>query len=358
MDNTSTYPIVTLLLPSLKFGGAERVALTLAEALKDEGILVDILVMSLQGEFLAEAQLKFNVVDLKCDKTFKLPWKLTKYIRKVRPIALLSSFWKLNLCSCLARIAAPDMRLLLWEHSQPSLSRNSPRWLYAISASILYRMATKVVAVSTGVYNDIDRWTLGLKGRLTVIFNPVAPPVGIIPRAQHAHRGKRIVWVGRLDWPKNPGLALEAFALVRRKTDASLTFVGDGPQRADLERRCAQLGLSDHVAFAGFHPRPYEAIAAADLLVLSSDREGLGNVIIEALYCGLRVVCTDCGEGVHDILLDNRWGTIVPIGNKVAMAEAVARELGSPWDPALQMEAAIKFLPQVIVRQFLAIIQK
>jgi glycosyltransferase involved in cell wall biosynthesis len=345
---------IALLLPSLKFGGAERVALNLAKTLQENGAQIDVLLMSKEGEFLAEAELNFNVVDLKCNKTYKLPAKLIFYFISRRPNVLLSSFWKLNLCACLARIAFPSIRLLLWEHSPPSKSKNSPKWLYAFTVSFLYQFSSKVVAVSTGVYNDINRWSLGLNRKLVVIFNPITPPDRRLLGKVKSDQVKQIIWVGRLDEPKNPGLLLEAFSIVQSTYDVSLLYAGDGPLREKLERRCQDLGLFERVKFIGFYPYPYELIAVSDLLVISSDREGLPSVIIEAMYCGLRVVSTDCGEGIHDILLDNRYGTIVPVEDKFALAKAIESELKIFPVPAEQMKGAERFLPQVIAQQFMA----
>jgi glycosyltransferase involved in cell wall biosynthesis len=345
---------IGLLLPSLKFGGAERVALNLAKALKEAGAQVEFLLMSKEGEFLAEAEKHFTVVDLKCSKTYKLPAKLLAYFIKQRPDVLISSFWKLNLCSCLAKMLFPQVRLLLWEHSPPSKSKNSPKWLYAISASVFYRLANKVVTVSTGVHKDVDQWTVGLRRKLVVIFNPITPPEPNLLVLRRSFGIKQIIWVGRLDAPKNPGLLLEAFALLPAECNASLVFVGDGRLRSGLEARCHALGLGARVSFLGYQAEPYKAMAASDLLVLSSDREGLGNVIIEAMYCGLRVVSTDCGEGIHDILLDNRYGSIVPCKDKVSLALAIESELKTRHVAQDQVNGAQRFLPQVVVQQFLA----
>ena len=347
---------IAILLSSLKFGGAERVALNLATALKAEGTQIDFLLMSLEGEFLAEAERHFNVLDLQCNKTYKLPGRLLAYLAGNKPDALISSFWKLNLCACLARLLHPTCKLILWEHSPPSRSRNSPTWLYAITASLIYQLSTRVVAVSTGVFKDIDRITLGLHRKLCVIFNPIIPPPAYLLSQHRHHLGKRVIWVGRLDGPKNPGLMLDAFALVAKASDVSLAIVGDGHLRSQLEEKCKALGLEQRVRFLGYLPDPYVEIGSSDLLVLSSDREGFGNVIVEAMLCGLRVVSTDCGEGVHEILLDDRYGTIVPQHDAFALARAIENELLIPHDAQEQIAGAQRFLPQVIAHQFMAAI--
>lgn len=345
---------IAFLLSSLKFGGGERVALNLAHEFKVRGHHVDFLLMSMEGEFLREAEQHFNVVNLECNRTWKLPAKLAAYLWREQPNGLITSFWKLNLCGCLARILYPPVKLAVWEHSPPSRSNNSPTVLYAITASLFYRLATCVVAVSTGVRNDISRITIGLSSRLEVIFNAIPlPPDHANSQKQKETEFKRIVWVGRLDNPKNPALMLDAFARLPQDKPVVLEFVGDGPQRSSLEARTKALGLLGQVCFHGFKSNPYPLMQAADLLVLTSDREGLGNVLIEALYCGLPVISTDCGEGVHDILLNNVYGTIVPLGDVEALVQAITQALLRPINANQQILGAQRFRPELIAIQFL-----
>jgi len=341
---------IAFVLPSVKFGGAERVALNLAAALSDEGYAIDFLLMRHEGEFLAEAQQRFNVVDLRCNRTWKLPLLLWRYLWQTRPTAFISSFWKLNLCACVARAFAPSTKLLVWEHSPPT--RSSPAWLYALSTSVFYRLATRVVVVSSGVAADVLQNTMGLGNKVSTIFNPITPPKNVV-RFVKRSMGRKIIWVGRLDMPKNPGLMLEAFALLPKVVGYTLAFVGEGRLRPLLEQRASDLGLEQNVYFRGFKKNPYDCMADADLLVLSSDSEGLPSVLIEAMYAGLRVVSTDCGVGIHDILQNQRYGAVVPTNNALALASAIEIELNKPYDKNAQIAGAQRFAPELIAGQFL-----
>jgi len=215
-------------------------------------------------------------------------------------------------------------------------------------------MADRVICVSGGVCQDIARWTVGLGSRLTIIHNPIRPPPSDMPRRLLRSPRKRIGWVGRLDDPKNPGLLLDAFVLIAHKEEIDVVYVGDGPLRAGLEQRCAELGLQERVSFAKFQPNPYELLATCNLLALTSDREGFPTVLIEAMYCGLGVVSTDCGEGVHEILLGSTYGTIVSRRDPRALAQAILAELARPRDCTAQFLGATRFLPETVAAEFLA----
>ena len=343
---------IAFLLSSLKFGGGERVVLNLAAALKAQGYDVDILLMSEEGEFLKGAHELFNVVNLDCNRTWKLPFKLWKYVQKSQPTAIISSFWKLNICACIAKAFFSPIKLVVWEHSPPSKSKNSPTFLYAISSSVFYQFATMIVAVSNGVASDVKRITFGLDRKVITILNPIPPP-DKVERKRPSRMGKKILWVGRLDSPKNPELMLAAFAGLPASKGYTLDFVGDGILRDMLEQRVHRLGLERVVRFHGFQSNPYQWMMNSDLLVLSSDREGLPTVLIEALHAGLRSIATDCGQGVHDILGDNLYGTIVPPNDKHALKRAIELELNTPFNAELQINGAQRFSPRNIALEFL-----
>jgi CDP-glycerol glycerophosphotransferase len=109
--------------------------------------------------------------------------------------------------------------------------------------------------------------------------------------------------VGRLSPEKGHHKLITAFANIVRAniTDAKLLIVGDGPQWPILQQHIIELGLSDRVLLGGIRPNPYPIIMAMDLFVFSSDHEGQGLAVIEALILGKPVVSTDI-PGPHSIL--------------------------------------------------------
>jgi glycosyltransferase involved in cell wall biosynthesis len=136
---------------------------------------------------------------------------------------------------------------------------------------------------------------------------------------------KLIGLVGRLDPIKGHPLFLEAARiLAAQRTDLVFVCVGDGPEpyRRQLHRLGAELGLGELLIWAG--SRPYrdmpDVYNALDLLCLPSHSEGFGNVIAEALACGVPCVATRVG-GIPEILGD--LGITVPPGDPAALARGV-----------------------------------
>jgi glycosyltransferase involved in cell wall biosynthesis len=152
--------------------------------------------------------------------------------------------------------------------------------------------------------------------------------------------GPLIVAPGNLIPLKGQRLAIEALAQV---PDATLLIAGDGPERPALAALIAALGLGGRARLLG--PVPPEAmpelLAAADLMLLPSEREGLANVWLEALACGTPILIADAG-GAREVLDRPEAGRLVA-REPAAIAAAALEMLASPSDPAEVRRAAERF---------------
>jgi glycosyltransferase involved in cell wall biosynthesis len=111
-----------------------------------------------------------------------------------------------------------------------------------------------------------------------------------------------------------------------------LYLVGDGAERAALERHAIDLGIADRVTFAGWSSETPRWYAASDIVALTSDSEGTPLSLIEAAAAGRAAVATDVG-GVADVVVDGSTGLLVPRQDETALADALARLAN---DPALR----------------------
>ncbi|MGY1529471.1 glycosyltransferase family 4 protein [Luteimonas sp. A649] len=153
-----------------------------------------------------------------------------------------------------------------------------------------------------------------------------------------------VLYVGNLKQSKGCLDLLEAFpAVLARHPRARLAFVGSGPAGPVLERRARQLGVADRVQLAG--ARPHEELPAwmqaADLLSLPSHNEGVPNVVLEAMACGLPVVASDVG-GIPEVLPAHA-GVLVPAHDPAALALALADALQRDWQRDAIIEHAGTF---------------
>lgn len=147
----------------------------------------------------------------------------------------------------------------------------------------------------------------------------------------------RLLFVGRLDVVKGVAVLFDAVAaLLADGVDAHLTLVGDGPGRADLERRTRELGISGSVEFAGYRAQDevQEHLRAADVFVLPSFAEGVPVSLMEAMAVGLPVVATNVG-GVTELVRHGENGLVVAPGDADLLGRALA-DLAA--DPARRRE--------------------
>ena len=147
--------------------------------------------------------------------------------------------------------------------------------------------------------------------------------------------GPMVVAAGRLADAKNYPLLIDAFALLRQQVPARLWILGQGELEGALRQRIADRGLTDVVTLLGFQPNPWKFIARADAFVLTSRYEGFGNVLIEAMACGVPVVAT-ASPGTVDIVSHGVDGLLVQAHD----ADSVAAAMRCVLDPSTRARLA------------------
>lgn len=354
---------LALFLPSLGGGGAERVALDLAGALVDQGHEVDIVLARASGDLIDQAH-PFTVVDLKTQRLVQTIPALARYLRDVRPDALVAFMWPLTIYAVLARVLSGTRpRLMLTEHITLSnaYACRGPLHRAVMRASLWlgYPWADSRVAVSSGVADDTARLSGLARDRFDVIYNPISVhrPGAVDDAAPQPDWGpagrSRILSVGSFKPQKNPLLLIRAFSRMVRQRDAHLVLLGQGPMQAEIEALVSAEGLTDRVTLAGFQADPAPWYQSADLFVLSSDYEGFGNVVVEALGHGLPVVSTDCPSGPAEILDHGRFGTLCPCGDAEALAAAMISTLDVPGNRESRIRRASDFTPAIAAARYL-----
>jgi glycosyltransferase involved in cell wall biosynthesis len=162
----------------------------------------------------------------------------------------------------------------------------------------------------------------------------------------------RVLWVGRIEPPKDPLLAAEVLASL--PANATLTIVGDGTMRAELEQRLRVLGVTHRCRLLGALSKRgvAEQMRGHDVLLMTSHYEGFPRAVVEGLACGLPVVTTPEGEP-NGLVVEGRTGFHVP-GRS---AEGLARHLAairalSPRDCVSSVEhlTSARIVETVLVR--------
>jgi glycosyltransferase involved in cell wall biosynthesis len=368
-------------MTSLEGGGVERVMLNLAGAFAARGYRVDLVLCQVQGPYQDQTPKGVTIIGLKASpgwlarayalaadpqgfiallrpvllpvhtpkKLLYLP-SLARYLRRERPRVLLSAMTNTNLVALWAcRLAGVPVRRVISEHITLSqsiyASRKRRKWRRRFLAPLVrrtYAWADAIVAVSDGVADDLSQCAGVPRERITTIYNPiVSPALASQSQAPLDHPWFQpgappvVLGIGRLHEQKDFPTLLRAFARVRAQREARLMILGEGKSaesRTELLALAAQLRVADDVALPGFVTNPFAYLARASVFVLSSAWEGLPSVLIEALACGCPVVSTDCPSGPVEILESGAYGPLVPVGDDVALADAILSVLHTPPD--------------------------
>jgi glycosyltransferase involved in cell wall biosynthesis len=355
---------ISIVLPNLCGGGAERLAIYLARDWAKRGYVVEFVLMQKKGELLSLLGSDISVVNLEVNRIRNVIVPLSKYLKHSQPNVILVGMWPLTSVAVIAwHLAYRKGGLYLIDHSHLSVSRclmNLSKFYLNTSIRLTYRFATGVMAVSKSVKDDLCEIANIASSRIKVIYNPATTGIS----ANRSSNEERIhLWgrgydyhilsVGSLKAEKNHKCLIRAFAKLPSRLNAKLTIVGEGDLRDEIEKLVINLGLQDRISLPGFFHDVYPWYRSADLFVLSSDLEGLPTVLIEALECGVPVVSTRCHGGPEEILEDGRYGKLVLDGDEDGLANAMTISLSEKHDRKVLINRAQDFSIERISEQYL-----
>lgn len=338
--------LLSLFIPSLTGGGAERVVLNIGDYISRQNIHVDLLVASAKGEYKNKIPEKIRLIELGTTKPIHAVPKLIYYLRKTKPSALLSTITNANIAASIAiLISRTQMRWVVREASTLGIeikkSSQLNQLILPFIVKKLYSRASFITAPSSGVADDLSNIIKQPLNKIQVIPNPIISASMLAKAtAQPDHNWFKnpglpvIIGVGRLTAQKDFITLINAFELLRKNIKVKLIIIGEGNQRQLIEASIKNKGLDEDIALPGFIDNPYSYLSRASVFVLSSKWEGLPGALIEALACGTKVISTDCPHGPKEILKNGLYGQLVPVGDYVAMADAINKTLTGKYKAA------------------------
>jgi len=328
-------------LHSFEPGGVERVALRLVRAWRDRGVDAPLAMGRRDGALRDElaADLTYThprrwpIVSVWMETAWMIAW-LPGEIRRVRPDVLFCA-------GSTYTIVAVAMKLILGRRCPPIVAKISndvarvdlprpARACWRLWARTQGRFIDGWVAMEASMLTDIAATIRPDPARVAVIPDPAITAaqwtaLGAHPLRAATPGARAFVAVGRLVGQKDYPAMVRGFAAGAGGGD-TLTILGEGSARGEIERLIRRLGLTDRVTLAGHVADAAARLPGFDALLLSSAYEGVPAVVVEALAARMPVIATDCGPGVRALLADGR-GTIVPRGDDAAFGAALAMEL-------------------------------
>ncbi|GGK47044.1 glycosyltransferase [Salinarimonas ramus] len=264
-----------------------------------------------------------------------------------------------------AYLAGIDVPVVAAERNAPSRFDHLRRG--RVERAIVFASFHAAAAVVVQSASYVSLYPRTLAGRIAVVPNPVAAasaPREPVRDDRAVSRRRTLLSVGRLSYQKNHAVLVRAFArMAASHPEWDLVILGDGEERAHLERLVQDLGIAHRVALPGVRPDPERAYASADLFCLASRWEGFPNALAEAAAHGLASVAFSGCAGVDSIIAHERSGLLAP-GNadERSLAEALDRAMGAPeLRERLGREAARvveAYAPDAIFDRWLALLER
>ena len=271
--------------------------------------------------------------------------RLARLMRRVRPHILHTHTAKAGAVGRLAALLAGDARPPIVVHTfhghvlrgyfdplRTAGFRLLERWLA--------RTSTALVAVSPQVRDDLVALGVAPRERFAVVRLGIELEQRVATARDGRGEHRRVLgvgpdrfavgWIGRMTGVKRTEDVLRAFRRLRDGgVDACLFMIGDGPDRAAVERRAHELGVMRDTFFLGYQEEVAPFYAAFDAMILPSINEGTPVSAIEALAAGRPVVATRVG-GVPDVVRDGEDGFLVDPGDVDALADRLTRLAADP----------------------------
>jgi glycosyltransferase involved in cell wall biosynthesis len=358
---------IAFFIPSLRGGGAERVFVDLANNFAKRGLSVDLVLAQKEGPYLKDVSSKVNIIDLKSKRVLFSLLPLIKYLKSKKPDSLISAIFHANIITLIACLFC-RCDVIVTEHSPFSVTQKKlPLWkrfIVKTAMKLLYGRAKTIVTVSNGVAEDFVKKIGIKKENLHTIYNPVDIK-SVLERSKEdsSHKWlknkekKVLLGVGRLTEQKDFSTLIKAFVKLRKKKEIKLIILGEGKDRKSLEKLIKELQIENDVDMPGFIDNPYSCMANSDIFALSSEYEGFGNVLVEAMACGTPVVSTDCPCGPSEILDNGKYGKLVPVGDINDLAGAIEETLENPIEKKLLQERAKYFSVEKITKEYIDIMK-
>ncbi|HEY9852752.1 MAG TPA: glycosyltransferase [Leptolyngbyaceae cyanobacterium] len=355
---------VSLFIPNMDGGGAEKVMLHLARGFTERGIKTDLVLAKAEGAYLSNIPDEVRVIDLNSKSPVILykTLNLIRYLQQEQPKFLLSALDLVSASTLARNLARVPTKVVMTVQTHLSQQlRDQHQGMGKVRPHLIkwfYPWADKITATSEGVARDVSYLTGVPLKDISVIYNPVVTPE-LVQKAKEPldhpwfapGEPPVILGVGRLVYQKDFATLIKAFSLIKKQMPARLMILGEGMDREKLEDLVRELDLENEVALPGFVENPYAYMAKASVFVLSSVYEGFGNVVAEAMAVGTPVVSTDCESGPGEILENGKLGYLVPVGDFEALAYATIATLNNPVSSQVLKQRSQTFsIPRIVDR--------
>ena len=310
---------ILLLVTDLQIGGTPTVVRELALRLSaEQGVQVHVACLDRWGPVADQLRARgigVTALSACCRLDAGVIFRLIRLIRREQIDTVFSFLIHANAAAALASLLSRHARFL----QSIQTTQRHPRWHWKLQR-VIQHAADKIVVPSPSVAEAAREWAGIPADKIVVIPNAVEIGEFALPRGNVP--GKRVGFIGRLDPIKRIDDVVAAISLLPE--DVTLDIYGEGRQRGRIESMVQRLNLGRRVKLHGAVQGSAEALAGLDVLVLPSDAEGFGLVLIEAMAAGVPVIGTNV-PGIRDVIVDGVNGLLTPPRNPQALSDAIGK---------------------------------
>lgn len=329
---------LSLFIYSMAGGGAERVVSNLLPSLTKE-YEVHLILMRDKIDYEIPSDIKVHLLENSAPfengikKLLKLPSLALRYKKLCQNLGIEIHFvWMVRPCfvAAIARLLGLDGKFIFNECSTPSVLYKDDSFKSKISKFLiknLYPKADFILPNSKESYDDLAL-NFGIDiCKMSVLYNAVDIDE-IVSKSNESIKfeSEFFLSVGRLDENKNHETLIKAYAIVK-EPKPDLIILGTGVLKEYLQSLIIELNLENKAHLLGFDNNPYKYMSKCKAFVFTSKVEGFSNVLIEALACGAFVISSDHRSGARELLGDNEWGVLVPVGDIQKTAQIMQKSI-------------------------------
>lgn len=315
---------IVIITKSMFAGGAERVIAQLANYFVCKNIDCTIITTD-KDQILYNLSEQIHTYEIGLKNSNKLIDRIMRYslirqiVKKINPDVVLTMPEDTGIYVILGLLGT-SIPVVVSERNNPwvmpdkKITRFLRRIMYPFAAGIIFQ--TKMAQSFFPKY---------LQKKSVILDNPVDE--SRIPRKYCGERRKVFVSAGRLDEQKNFAILIKAFSeFIKIRSDYELLIYGEGNLRADLEKLITYNNMDGLIKLPGRNNNLLDEIKDCAAFILSSNYEGMPNVLLEAMCMGMPVISTDCPSGGPKSLInDNFNGILVPVNNVERLLDAMLR---------------------------------
>ena len=335
---------------SLEMGGAERMMLSILNYCITQNFEVHLILFNASGELLNELSSGVKLHKLEKLSVAKGMPKCLKVVKQISPDVLFTGMGHINLALApflpIMKFFMPQTKWIARETNIVSIENSLSKYpkLFDFLYKHTYQNYDAIVAQSVDMREDIVK-NYFETDKIVLINNPIdVEKIERLAKEEPSYKFDKnkinLLSVSRLREQKKHQFMLESLTYL--PSQYHLTIIGSGEKELFLKELTAKLKLEDRVSFLGHQSNPYSYMTRADLFLLTSQREGFPNVLLEANLLGLPIVAFASLGGITEIVEEGVNGLLAPYPDCEALAKKIKEASAIPFDREKIVERTIQ----------------